>query len=294
MNHFTEPINSESGVKEICASFPDPVGPGLPHHLQEPWAALIDTGAVTSIAPSSFAPHAPVTPHTGQLVNVNGGKNKMKGHKMITYVTHRIVMNITFLIVDHVVSPIIALDALHQHEVQFHLFQSSKAHLQQRGHRAVLHYFKNHYYSSGLVSQGYIKCSILQWEDPERTVFDSQSMNQTHAENDFEVNSESHLSHSVGEEGDSNQEANQAQCLKILETVSAADSLTCLPGPGAQFVREPKVNSTITNQSRRSFNLIIAFTRIMVKLRISKVLTFVETVTSMSGAVTVLACQQIR
>ena len=97
----------------------------------------------------------------------------------------------------------------------------------------MLHYFINHYYSSGLVIQGYIKSSILQWEDPEYTMFDSQSTNQIIAEIDFEVNSESHLSHSVGEEDDSSQEANQAQCLKIPEIVSAtereAHSLTHMP-----------------------------------------------------------------
>ena len=67
-NHFTQPTSSESGVKEICASLPYPIRPSLPHHLQEAWAALIDTGAVTSIAPSSFAPHVPVTPHACHLV----------------------------------------------------------------------------------------------------------------------------------------------------------------------------------------------------------------------------------
>ena len=45
---------------------------------------------------------------------------------MITHATHKVVMNITFLIVDDVVNPIIGLDALHQNEVQF-LFQSGKA-----------------------------------------------------------------------------------------------------------------------------------------------------------------------
>ena len=106
---------------------------------------------------------------------------------MTTHVTRRIVMNIMFLIVDDVVNPIIA---------------------------SLL---QNHYYSSGLVIQGYVKSPILQWEDPEHTVFDSQSTNQIIAEIGFEVNSESRLSHSVGQDNP-NQEANQAQCLKIPET----------------------------------------------------------------------------
>ena len=72
---------------------------------------------------------------------------------------------------------------------------------------------ESHCYSSGLVIQGFIKGSILQWEDPEYTVFDSQSTNQIIAEIDFEVNSDSLLSIS-SKERDSNQEANPAQCAK--------------------------------------------------------------------------------
>ena len=125
-------------------------------------------------------------------------------------------------------------------------------------------------------------------------MFNSQSTKQIIADIDFEVNSESRLSHSVSEnaqtshrafralraqshekvrkesfrgarprvlnsvcgEDDSNQEANKAQCLQIPETISAAEreahSLTHVPsGHGTQLVREPKVNSAITNQSRR-------------------------------------------
>ena len=101
--------------QEICASFPYSIGSGLPSHFQEPWAALIDSGAVTSIAPSSFAPHVPITPHSGQLVNVNGGE--IKGQKKVTYVTHMMIMHITFFIVEDVLNPIIGLDALHQNSV---------------------------------------------------------------------------------------------------------------------------------------------------------------------------------
>ena len=191
-------------------------------------------------------------------------------------------MNITFLIVDDVVNLIIGLDALHQievtSEVQFHLFQSGKADVQQRDHRAALCYFKNHYYSSGCVIQGYIQSSILQWEDPEYTVVGSQSTNQIIAEIDFEVNSELHWSNSVGEEDDSNQEANPAQGFKRPEVVSAADrkahSLTHMPFKSwCTLCQRAKVNNTITSQSRRfqvSFSLIIVSTKFMERLTISK------------------------
>ena len=134
INYLSDSCDLDSGImgQEICASFPYSIGSGLPSHLQEPWAALIDSGAVTSIAPSSFAPHVPITPHSGQLVNVNGGEIKIKGQKKVMYVTHMVVMHITFLIVEDVLNPIIGLDALHQNSVQFHLFQTGKAYLQQR------------------------------------------------------------------------------------------------------------------------------------------------------------------
>ena len=123
INYLSDSCDLDSGImgQEICASFPYSIGSGLPSHLQEPWAALIDSGAVTSIAPSSFAPHVPITPHSGQLVNVNGGEIKIKGQTKVTYVTHMVVMHITFLIVEDVLNPIIGLHALHQKSVQFHL-----------------------------------------------------------------------------------------------------------------------------------------------------------------------------
>ena len=60
-------------------------------------------------------------------------------------------------------------------------------------------------------------------EDSEHTVLNSQSTNRVIAEIDFEVNSESRLKKARGEEDDSNQEANPAQCFEIPETISAAE-----------------------------------------------------------------------
>ena len=79
-----------------------------------------------------------------KLVNMNGGEIKILGEKVVTYITHKVVMTITFLIAEDAVNPIIGLDALHQNEVQTRLFQSGKAYLQQKGQRAVLRYFRNH------------------------------------------------------------------------------------------------------------------------------------------------------
>ena len=120
----------------------------------------------------------------------------------------------------------------------------------------MLHYFRNHYYFSGLVAQGLIKSAIAPIRRSEYTVFDSQSTNRIIAEIDFEVNSESHLSSaSLGEDHDSNQEAKKSTLID-----------TCLSGHGVLFAKERKVSSAIIRQSRRlrvSLNLIIASTKFM-------------------------------
>ena len=113
IHHFAQLITSEVEVKESCVSFPYSMSPSFPQHLQETWATPIDTGTVTSIAPASFAPHVPVTPHRGQLVNVNGGEVKILGQNMVASITHKVVVNITFFTVEDVVNAIIGLDALH-------------------------------------------------------------------------------------------------------------------------------------------------------------------------------------
>ena len=49
INSLSDSCDLDSGImgQEICASFPYSIGSSLPCHLQEPWAALIDSGAVT-------------------------------------------------------------------------------------------------------------------------------------------------------------------------------------------------------------------------------------------------------
>ena len=60
-------------------------------------------------------------------MNVNGGEIKSLGQKRVVYITHKVVMNVTFLVVEDVVNPVSGLDARHQSGAQFHLFQSGKA-----------------------------------------------------------------------------------------------------------------------------------------------------------------------
>ena len=157
--------------------------------------------------------------------------------------------------------------------ILFHVFQSGKAYLQQKS----LHFYKNHYYSSGLVIPGYVKGSILKWDDPEYTIFDPQSTGQVMAEIDFELNSEARLTQSKEQEEDVSQEAQRPQCLKVPESVTSAEKeaqfLTCLSGHGAQPVKEQKISNIITKASRTSpalFSWIIVSTKFQEKLRISR------------------------
>ena len=295
INYLSDSCDLDSGImgQEICASFPYSIGSGLPSHLQEPWAALIDSGAVTSIAPSSFAPHVPITPHSGQLVNVNGGEIKIKGQKKVTYVTHMVVVHITFLIVEDVLNPIIGLDALHQNSVQFHLFQTGKAYLQQRSQKAILHYHKHHYYASGVVLSGCVKSSILKWDDPQYTIFDPQSTSQIIAEIDFEINSEARLTQSQEEEV--SWESQKPQCLKTPESVTAAErevhSLTHMPFRSWCTVCQRAKRQHQHHKGNQKLTSVIqldhSFYKVPGETHNLKVLTFVETITSMSGAVIV-------
>ena len=103
------------------------------------------------------------------------------------------------LFVEDVLNPIIGLEALHQNSVQFHLFQTGKAYLQQKSHKAVLHYLihKNHYYASGLVSVHHIRPSINE--------FSTQVRRST-----SKINSEARLTQSQEEEEDVSLESQKA------------------------------------------------------------------------------------
>ena len=90
-------------------------------------------------------------------------------------------------------SLVLNLDALRQYGVQLDIYQSGKACLQQGNHRAILHYFRNHYYASGLALKEFLKSSLLEWREPKYAIFASQSINQIIAEIDCEVRVTSNL-----------------------------------------------------------------------------------------------------
>ena len=99
-------------------------------------------------------------------------------------------------------------------------------------------------------------------------------------------------SHSVGEEDESIQEANQAQCLKIPETVSAAEreahSLTHMPFRSWCTVCQRAKGQQHYHKSKQKASSVIqldhSFYKVHGEVENLKVLTFVETVASTSGA----------
>ena len=209
-------------------------------------------------------------------------------------------MHITFLIVEDVLNPIIGLDALHQNAVQFHLFQTGKAYLQQKSQKAVLHYHKSHYYASGLVLPGYVKSSILKWDDPEYTIFDPQSTSQVIAEIDFELNSEARLTQA--QEEDVSLEAQKPHCLRTPESVTSAEkeahSLTHVPLRSWCTVRHRAKGQHQHHKGKQNLTSVIqldhSFYKVPGEAQNLKVLTFVETTTPMSGAVIVPDLSAIR
>ena len=87
-------------------------------------------------------------------------------------------------------------------QFSFTCFRPARPIFNKRSQKAVLHYHKHHYYASGLVLSGYVKSSMLKWDDPQYTIFDPQSTSQIIAEIDFEINSEARLTQSHEEEED--------------------------------------------------------------------------------------------
>ena len=67
---------------------------------------------------SHYGSVSSVLSHPGQVSIWVVERSRFLGQKMVTYITHKVVMNIMFLVVESVVNPIIGLDVLHQAKVQ--------------------------------------------------------------------------------------------------------------------------------------------------------------------------------
>ena len=87
-NHFTKPCNSDVEIKEINATFPYDIGPNFPQHLQEPWAALIDTDRSCHVnCASVICTSRSIMEHSIHHVNVNDDDVKIIAQKSRTSLT---------------------------------------------------------------------------------------------------------------------------------------------------------------------------------------------------------------
>ena len=273
------------------------IGPSLPQECQEPWAALIDTGAVASIAPQSFVPHIPIKEKSETLTSVNGGHIKVLGIKHVTFITGKVIIHVNFLIVEDVKNPIIGLDAIHHNHLQVHLHGKGKCILQQHHHKALLHYHQSHYYASGLVLPDHVQDHHLRWSDPQFTVLDKQSASNIIAEIDDKIISDSRkIILEEEHQEDLSQQAQVPHCLKVPSTPSAAErelhELTHLPFRSWCEVcqRAKGLQGQHKHQSQKKSSVIQldhSFYKVPGSVQNLKVLTFIETSTSMCGAVIV-------
>ena len=233
INHFTSGL-PEDHIMGVNISNPIyDIGPSLPQKCQGPWAALIDTGPVASIAPQSFVPHIPVKEKAETLTSVNGGNIKVLGIKHVACVTGKVIAHINFLIVEDVKNPIIGLDAIHRNHLQVHLHGKGKCILRRHQHKAPLHYHQSHYHASGLVLPDHFQSHHLRWSDPQYTTLDKQSASNIIAEIDDKIISDSRKIILEESQEDFSQQAQVPHCLKVPSTPSAAErelhELTHLP-----------------------------------------------------------------
>ena len=260
INHYTSSV-PEDYIMEV--NFNNPIydiGPSLLHECQEPWAALIDTRAVASIAPLSFVPHIPIKEKSGTLTSVNGGNIKILGVKHVAFITGKIIIHVNFLIVDDVKNPIIGLDAIHHNRLEVHLHGKGKCILQQHQRKALLHYHQSHYCASGLVLPDHVQGHHLRWSDPQYKACDNQSASNIIAETDDKIISDSRkIILEEENQKDLSQKAQIPQCLKVPSTPSSAErdrenfmsSLISPSGHGTRFVSRQKDFMVSTNISLR-------------------------------------------
>ena len=297
INHFTSDV-TEDYIMEVNISNPIyDIGPSLPQECQEPWAALIDTGAVASIAPQSFVPHIPIKEKSETLTSVNGGHIKVLGIKHVTFITGKVIIHVNFLIVEDVKNPIIGLDAIHHNHLQVHLHGKGKCILQQHHHKALLHYHQSHYYASGLVLPDHVQGHHLRWSDPQFTILDNQSASNIIAEIDDKIISDSRkIILEEESQEDLSQQAQVPHCLKVPSTPSSAErelhELTHLPFRSWCEVcqRSKGLQGQHKHQSQKKSSVIQldhSFYKVPGSVQNLKVLTFIETSTSMCGAVIV-------
>ena len=193
--------------------------------------------------------------------------------------------------------PIIGLDAIHHSQPQVHLHGKGKRILQQHHHKALLHYHQSHYYASGLVLPDHVQDHHLCWSDPQFTVLDNQSASNIIAEIDDKIISDSRkIILEEESQEDLSQQAQVPHCLKVPSTPSSAErelhELTHLPFRSwcevCQRAKGLQGQHKHLSQKKPSvIQLDHSFYKVPGSVQNLKILTFIETSTSMCGAVIV-------
>ena len=172
-----------------------------------------------------------------------------------------------------------------------------KVHSSTTSSQALLHYHQSHYYASGLVLPDHVQSHHLRWSDPQFTTLDKQSASNIIAEIDDKIISDSRK-RILEEESqeDLSQQAQVPHCLKDPSTPSSAErelhELTHLPLRSWCKVcqRTKGLQGQHKHQSRKKSSVIQldhSFYKVPGSVQNLKVLTFIETSTSMCGAVIV-------
>ena len=113
----------------------------------EPWALLVDTGAATSVAPQSFAPHLELSPapSTFQLATATGEAIKIFGLRHVHLQCQDLSFKVSFVIAD-VVTPILGLDTLMQHNLSLSFEHDQRFLVDKTGKRTQLEHMGRHLY----------------------------------------------------------------------------------------------------------------------------------------------------
>ena len=94
------------------------------------WAILLETGAATSVAPESFAPHLELSPasSTFQLSTATGEAIKIFGLRHVHLQCQDLSFKVSFVIAD-VVTPILGLDTLLEHNLSLNFGHDDRSFL---------------------------------------------------------------------------------------------------------------------------------------------------------------------
>ena len=113
----------------------------------EPWALLVDTGAATSVAPKSFAPHLELSPapSTFQLATATGEAIKIFGLRHVHLQCQDLSFKVSFVIAD-VVTPILGLETIMQHNLSLSFEHDQTFLVNQAGKRTQLEHVGRHLY----------------------------------------------------------------------------------------------------------------------------------------------------